>query len=525
MSNRKSFIGMIKELLNTKNLSSSNNQKTIQPLAVDTRSKKSEWKIFFKRAKEFYDQKKLKEARKEIRLALKKFPKKNKLLRIATDIYRASGDRERSLKFAKLLITHNPENWNGYERATQDLLRLKRFKEAQVQIEKGLEKSPNQINLLMIATKAYRATDDQEKSLKYSKLLIKNHPYAWHGYKYAAQGLVALKRFKEAQALIETGLKKNPNQIDLNKFLAYTTAFNGTKKACISKPEKDSISLDIDNLISYSSVPNFFKIIQSKRGAIPEKQKTKKKYIFVAGLGRSGTTALGEMLNISSKIAMYTELSNPFRIDGYFEDDLSKKLVTRTLKIHPHKKTNSIILKKSLGAEWVGDKRPYFQFCAESSFDNLGIKNTKCIFLDRSIIDICRSAHKRAENPNDPSWSLEKGVEHTILTYNASCRQIIHIYKNRPDIFSSFIFPTYEEVFSSAEKAVKLFEFCGVELSESETMLIDRFIKDSQEYTIKTTNPNNPLEVHIRESISLLLDHEVHEHFCNITGNRRNYRN
>ena len=204
---------------------------------------------------------------------------------------------------------------------------------------------------------------------------------------------------------------------------------------------------------------------------------------------------------------------------------MTKKLVTRTLKIHPHKKTNSIILKKSLGAEWVGDKRPYFQFCAESSFDNLGIKNTKCIFLDRSIIDICRSAHKRAENPNDPSWSLEKGVEHTILTYNASCRQIIHIYENRPDIFSSFIFPTYGEVFSSAEKAVKLFEFCGVELSESETILIDRFIKDSQEYTNKTTDPNNPLEVHIRESISLLLDKEVHKHFCNITGNRRNYQN
>jgi len=222
-------------------------------------------------------------------------------------------------------------------------------------------------------------------------------------------------------------------------------------------------------------------------------------------------------------IAMYIELHDPLRIDGYSPTDLSNEVVIEKLKSHPHEKVNSTILTKSLSAKLIGDKRPLFQFCAESSFDNLGIVNTKCIFIDRSLVDICRSSHKRSENPNDLSFSLEKGVEHTILLYNASCRQIIHLHNSRPDIFSSFLFPTYEDVFSSPKKAIELFDFCGVELSEQERILVNKFVEDSQKYIRKTIDPDNPIEVHIREAIYSLLDRKDHEHFCDITGNYRNY--
>ena len=279
----------------------------------------------------------------------------------------------------------------------------------------------------------------------------------------------------------------------------------------------------MNDLISYSSDPEFFKIIQSKRSASTyPKTNPNKKYLFIGGLGRSGTTALGRLLNISSKIALYTELHRPYRIDGYSQHELTEEVVSKTPKSHLHYRRNATILKKSIDAKFVGDKRPSFQFCAESSFDNLGIANTKCIYIDRSLVDICRSSHKRSENPID-KWSLERGIEHTILLYNASCRQIIHLHDNRPDIFSSFLFPTYEDVFSSPEKAIKLFEFCRVELSEDEIFAVNNFIEKSQEYVFKKNNPNDPLEMHIRKSIALLLDHSSHERFCTITGNHRNY--
>ena len=137
--------------------------------------------------------------------------------------------------------------------------------------------------------------------------------------------------------------------------------------------------------------------IKAQRLHIP-KTNPNKKYLFIGGLGRSGTTALGRLLNISSKIALYTELHRPYRIDGYSQHELTEEVVSKTPKSHLHYRRNATILRKSIDAEFVGDKRPSFQFCAESSFDNLGIANTKCIYIDRSLVDICRSSHKQSEN-------------------------------------------------------------------------------------------------------------------------------
>jgi tetratricopeptide (TPR) repeat protein len=482
------------------------------------------WKGHGRAAQNLSLLKRFEEAQTKVQAGLKKFPNQVNLLTIATDVYRASGDREKSLEYAELLITHHPDNWNGYGSAAQDLVALKRFKDAQEKAHEGLEKFPNQFNLLTIANNVYRATDDREQSLKYAKLLITHHPDNPHGYIRSTQDLVALKRFEAAQKQIQTGLEKIPNQVILKKYLAYANSFLGVMNQSMSDSEKDSISLNIDDLISYSSVPGFFKIIQSRRNARPEDTKAHSKYVFVAGIGRSGTTALGELLNISSLIAMYTELHLPFRVNGYSRLDFSEKEVSARLKSQlEYSKQNFPIPLKSISAKLIGDKRPGFQFCAESTFDNLGIDNIKCIFIDRSLVDICRSSHRRSENSNDLFWTIERGVEYAILVYNASCRQIIHLHDNRPDIFSSFLFPTYEDVFSSTEKVLELMNFCGVELSAEETGDVDVFIRNSQKYVSNKVDPSDPLDIHIRKSISKLLDHDVHERFCIVTGNNRKY--
>ncbi len=155
------------------------------------------------------------EAKQEIEAGLKKFPGQLNLLIIATNVYRKSGDREKSLEYAELLITHHPENWKGYGRAAQDLVALKHFVEAQIKVLAGLEKLPNQVNLLIIATDVFRASGDREKSLEYAELLITHYPKNWNGFGRAAQDLVALKRFEEAQIKVQAGLEKLPNQINL----------------------------------------------------------------------------------------------------------------------------------------------------------------------------------------------------------------------------------------------------------------------------------------------------------------------
>ena len=70
-------------------------------------------------------------AKQEIRAGLEKFPNQTNLLTIATEVYRSSGDREKSLDLSELLIKHHPANWNGYVRGAQDLIALQRFDEAE----------------------------------------------------------------------------------------------------------------------------------------------------------------------------------------------------------------------------------------------------------------------------------------------------------------------------------------------------------------------------------------------------------
>ena len=90
---------------------------------------------------------------------------------------------------------------------------------------------------------------------------------------------------------------------------------------------------------------------------------------------------------------------------------------------------------------------------------------------------------------------------------------------------ASFLFPTYEDAFHSTEKAITLFDFCGIELSADEVTGVDDFINRSQKFINKKIDPADPLEIHIRNSIARLLDHDAHKMFCDITGNQRDYFN
>ncbi|MDA7436134.1 glycosyltransferase [Synechococcus sp. AH-601-B19] len=182
---------------------------------LETIGSSTDWREVAQEATNLIHTQALIEAKAQILSGLEKFPNQLNLLTIATDVYRASGDREKSLEYSELLIAHHPDNPPGYIRSAQDLVALKRFHQAREKVEAGLEKFPNQLNLLTIATDVYRASGDREKSLEYSELLIAHHPDNPPGYIRSAQDLVALKRFDQAREKVEAGLEKFPNQLNL----------------------------------------------------------------------------------------------------------------------------------------------------------------------------------------------------------------------------------------------------------------------------------------------------------------------
>ena len=178
-----------------------------------------DWREPRDKAEDLLKKKHLDEAKSEIKAGLEKFPNQANLLTIATEIFSALGDHEKSLEYAELLITHHPDKWRGYGRAAKDLKTLQRLPEAQQQIQTGLGKFPNQINLLTIATEIYRASGDHEKSLEYAELLITHYPDKWHGYGRAAYRLAMSQELDKAQSIAREGLLKTNADINLISIL------------------------------------------------------------------------------------------------------------------------------------------------------------------------------------------------------------------------------------------------------------------------------------------------------------------
>ena len=167
------------------------------------------WRSFASKSKALLKSNNIAKAQKEVSAGLEKHPNQANLLCIAIQAFRASDNRQESLEFAELLITHHPTNWKGYGRAAQDLVALKRFKEAQQHIQAGLKKLPNNANLLNIANAVFLASGNPKKALEYAKLLITHHPGIWDGYEHTAKDLIALKQFEDLERFGEW-LKAKP---------------------------------------------------------------------------------------------------------------------------------------------------------------------------------------------------------------------------------------------------------------------------------------------------------------------------
>jgi tetratricopeptide (TPR) repeat protein len=502
---------------------SGNHEKSLECAQLVIVHHPDDWNGYYRAAQDLLALKRFDEAQTIIQAGLEKIGNQFQLLVLATDVFRASGNHEKALECAQLLIIHHPDDWNGYYRAAQDLLALKRFDGAQVTIQEGLGKIGNQFQLLLLATDVFRASSNHEKSLEYAQLLIFHHPDDWNGYYRAAQDLLALKRFDGAQTIIEQGLASAINKDALAAMEAYVCQFNLRQSIRCSLNYQDAARMCLDDFVAYSAIPGFFSTIQSAVPIIAHNHDEDsfdidKSFIFVAGLGRSGTSALGKLLNISSEIEMYTELYDAMRVNGYSPKDFSPSRLKIVLPKHPHPQQILQFEQKNNNSLWIGDKRPHFQFCLERTYDNISINHQmRTIFINRDLPSVLRSSHARSENLLDTCWSLEHGIEHTILVYNASCRQAIDLSKRRPDIFESIMFVDYRKTFSDIGYCNNIFKKIGVKLSDSEAEFVNSFVNSSSELATRKA-VDDDLSDSIEKAIDKYLDREAHRLFGEVSG-------
>ena len=192
-----------------------------------------------------------------------------------------------------------------------------------------------------------------------------------------------------------------------------------------------------------------------------------KKYLFVCGSPRSGTTAMWNFLANDNRIKMGVErygnlffrkplTTELFEYERFFDLQEGDTFYNELNSFSPYYKK---IIDNYEGAEYYGDKIPLLYKYLDRL--NEAIPNSKVIIMIRNIIDVSASYEARANNDNDESWSRNKRTASAIEDWRDSLK-VVRQNLNNPNVIPII----YEDFYSDINEAKKL--FTKIELSFTE---------------------------------------------------------
>ena len=133
------------------------------------------------------------------------------------------------------------------------------------------------------------------------------------------------------------------------------------------------------------------------RHAFSSSGPTMYRFLFVSGVPRSGTTAMGNLLGLHRNVAMYIELYPPgygYRPEMFLYQNVLTLSNAAILRLSAK---NASVLNKSAACKIVGDKRPNFLYSAELTLPNFATSQLKVVHVVRNIYDIATSYQKGHE--------------------------------------------------------------------------------------------------------------------------------
>jgi len=236
----------------------------------------------------------------------------------------------------------------------------------------------------------------------------------------------------------------------------------------------------------------------------------KKKYLFVTGCPRSGTSVLALLLGRHPKIAMGIERFHnyvipEFTLQAHLFDknrffDFQKNDSHINLENQPNIKTNYDLIETRYDeSTYFGDKIPYlYRYYNQLIKEFNQNKNLKIIFIFRNIIDVANSYEIKNNKPNS-IWRRDYKV--AIRDWNNSMRLTEKLKTVFPGVFSI----SYESLFLQLnfELLNSVLEF--LELERNETF--DDFYKE-------IIDKSNRLQTK-RKSGFCLDSNQIHEIFRN----------
>ena len=236
-------------------------------------------------------------------------------------------------------------------------------------------------------------------------------------------------------------------------------------------------------------------------------------YVFVSGMPRAGTTALGHLLNSRPEIVLFTELHNPYV--AYAPQCFTPALVAARKERQPSVAQGNA-LQALPNAAFVGDKRPLFHYGLPHTAQAMAGRRMTVLHILRSPPHVAASYDARARNPAD-QWDPLRDLGNCIHELNVMHRFIAdwHRAGAMPD-GHRLVFVDYERVFRDLEYALGLFETIGVADPGSERLRgsVARF----HEKSAAVLSRERPIDPRVRAALEAGLDRDAARDVTALTG-------
>lgn len=197
-----------------------------------------------------------------------------------------------------------------------------------------------------------------------------------------------------------------------------------------------------------------------------------KKYLFIAGCARSGTSALAQLIGSHKEIVMGMERFGHLSLKNNFK--LTKELfeAERFLNIHDddtfytdfkkfHAWDKDINIKvKNYDLKYIGDKRPELYTVYDELFQNF--PEAKIIFIYRNVYEVAASWNKRAESKEN--WPASKDFKQAVYNWNNSLNLTIEAldkYQN------NIVCLRYEDIFLNEMDLKPLYKWLDLEMDNA----------------------------------------------------------
>ncbi len=181
--------------------------------------------------------------------------------------------------------------------------------------------------------------------------------------------------------------------------------------------------------------------------------------LFVSGAARSGTTALGRLLNASPRVALFVERYEPdfgyhpdmFTADAVFCPGWEQGL---------HAASWGMLQRRVGQVRYIGDKMPNFLLSWHITRHNFRPRTIRILHIIRNIYDVAHSFNQRAQNSED-RWSQRRDFKSACAEWNLNNLMILEVLKD-PKFSRQVSVVQYEKLFTDRDAMMTVFSTLNI---------------------------------------------------------------